>query len=92
MDIVEKEGKPVAKRGKFSGRKRVYRCSNCLRYKMLLWDETSIPRCKCGEIMGSIMKKYLDSGKPTGELPSPKETRLRVLEQLDKLDIDWLEE
>ena len=32
MDIVEKEGRPVAKRGKFGGRKFAFRCESCFEF------------------------------------------------------------
>lgn len=35
MDIMEVEGKPMAKRGKMSGSKRVLRCDNCYKSEMV---------------------------------------------------------
>jgi nicotinate phosphoribosyltransferase len=35
MDIIEVDGIPVAKRGKMSGRKAVYRCGGCGRIQVV---------------------------------------------------------
>ncbi len=92
MDIVEMEGKPVAKRGKFSGKKKVYRCTDCLEYKNVLWDTETVPLCDCGEEMIPIFERYLKDGVPTKRTPPASELRERVLEQLERVDAHWLEE
>ncbi|MGM0509852.1 MAG: nicotinate phosphoribosyltransferase, partial [Thermoplasmatota archaeon] len=89
MDIVEKEGKPVAKRGKYSGKKQVYRCPECFSYEMRKWNDKEEPVCGCGEKMEPMIKKYLDKGELTIEYPSPKSIKKRVTEQLNKIEVDW---
>lgn len=89
MDIVEKEGKPVAKRGKYSGKKQVYRCPECFSYEMRKWNDKEEPVCGCGEKMEPLIKKYLDKGELTIEYPSPKSIKKRVTEQLNKIEADW---
>ena len=39
MDIIEIEGKPLAKRGKMSGSKRVLRCNKCFQDKMIPFEK-----------------------------------------------------
>lgn len=89
MDIVEKEGKPVAKRGKYSGKKQAYRCPECLAYEMRDWDDKAKPTCDCGEEMEPMIKKYLDKGEMTHKYPSPDKIKDRVTEQLKKVEADW---
>ncbi|RLE77810.1 MAG: nicotinate phosphoribosyltransferase [Thermoprotei archaeon] len=91
MDVVavRRDGRwvPAAKRGKFSGVKVVYRCSECLTDVVRLEGEPT-PKCpNCGSDMEPLLKPLMRSGEPVCELPSPDEVRKRVLEQLDKLDL-----
>ncbi|MEM2289049.1 MAG: nicotinate phosphoribosyltransferase [Candidatus Hadarchaeales archaeon] len=86
MDIVEIEGKPVAKRGKLGGRKRVWRCEACLGMLVLPHAESQ-PSCpRCGGRMEESLKPLVLGGKPC-KLPSVDEIRERVLSQLEKVSI-----
>lgn len=88
MDIVEKAGKPVAKRGKYGGRKYVFRCPDCLDYGVT-HDRNQVPSCsKCGTEMKLIEKKLLSKGRRTEERPTPKQLRSRVLSQLEKIELE----
>jgi len=83
MDIVEVEGRPVAKRGKYSGRKKAWRCENCYRWKVTLFDQ-NIDKCPlCGGEMIPMLKKYIENGKIIGDIKKPKEIREYVLKQLE---------
>ncbi len=63
MDIVEIEKKPVAKRGKFSGRKEVYRCKNCGEYFVLPYGE-KMGKCPiCGKDTEKMLHKVMENGK-----------------------------
>jgi nicotinate phosphoribosyltransferase len=85
MDIVEFGGKPVAKRGKLGGEKRVWRCERCLKDVLLPAGEPS-PRCPgCGKKMKSLLVPLIREGKIAGKLPSPDEIRARVLKQLGRV-------
>ncbi len=90
MDIVEKEGEMVAKRGKFSGKKQVYRCPECLSYQNKPWDEETDPRCRCGEMMEPMLEKVMEEGEIIVDYPEPEEIRDRVIDQLEKIEADWL--
>lgn len=86
MDIVELEGKPVAKRGKLGGRKQVWRCSKCLVNVVRLATERQ-PVCpSCGGRTEPVLRPLIKNGKIVGELPSPDEIRDYVLKQLEKLE------
>ncbi len=87
MDIVEKEGKPVAKKGKLGGKKGVWRCMKCMRDLVLPHTEKN-PVCPfCGGKMEELLKPLIVNGKIKSKLPSPKEIREYVLFQLGKIEI-----
>lgn len=81
MDIVEIEGKPMAKKGKFSGAKKVYRCKNCGRF-FVSYKEHMDTCPVCGGKMENMLKPYLIDGEPVGEYPSVDDIRNYVLWQL----------
>ncbi len=82
MDLVEKEGKPISKRGKFSGRKFAYRCPCCFGMGVSLSPDDRIRCDKCGRDMEMIEKPVLKNGKRVSPARSPSEIRDSVLEQL----------
>lgn len=86
MDIVEVEGKPAAKKGKFGGRKKVLRCEKCLNYLVLPFNETPLSTCPlCGGELTEIMEPVLKMGKRVEKKRSVSEIRDYVLKQLDIL-------
>jgi len=92
MDIVaiylHDEWVPCAKRGKLSGVKRVYRCSECL-IDVVRFEHESVPKCpKCGKNMESMLKPLVSKGKIVRKFPKPEETRKYVLTQLEKIELD----
>jgi nicotinate phosphoribosyltransferase len=85
MDIVELEGRLVAKRGKLGGKKQVWRCRECLVDTVLPFDEPK-PECpRCGGETEPMLKPLIERGKIVAELPEPKEIRGYVLGQIGKL-------
>ncbi len=85
LDIVEKDGRPVAKRGKFGGRKYLHRCPECLNFEVST-DEDDIPSCvHCGTEMSLAETKLMSGGKRSVPERSPNEIRSKVLEQVDRL-------
>ncbi|MGB9823657.1 MAG: nicotinate phosphoribosyltransferase [Candidatus Hydrothermia bacterium] len=89
MDVVEIEGKPLAKKGKFSGRKQVFRCESCMNTKVVLkGEEESGVKCNmCGGEMIPYLIKYVEDGKIVRELPNADQIRNYVLSQLDKVSL-----
>ena len=81
MDIMEIEGRPHAKRGKWSGSKSVIRCGTC-------GDERIVPHtnvrehCDCGGIQEDLLKPFVMEGEIIRYLQKPKEIRKYVLDQL----------
>ncbi len=81
MDIVEIEGGPVAKRGKSSGAKQVYRCCLCHENRLRPQAEEP-PRCECGKMMEGLLNQWIKGGSLVDPLPPPADIRQRVIEQL----------
>jgi nicotinate phosphoribosyltransferase len=86
LDIVEVEGKPIAKRGKASGKKQVWRCQNCLTDVAKLINE-EVKRCPvCGSTeMKPMLQQIIRNGKIVAKIEKPSEIRERVLNDLKKL-------
>lgn len=88
LDIVEKEGKPVAKRGKYGGLKSVWRCQSC-RVDLVSMNkaEKDLKCPKCNSTMISLLQPLIKNGKIETELLHPKKIRQYVLEQLKFYDL-----
>jgi nicotinate phosphoribosyltransferase len=85
MDIVELEGKPVAKRGKLGGKKCVWRCSDCL-IDIVLSAGKREPKCPiCGGKTSLALVPLVKDGEIVAELRLVDEIRAHVLNQLEKL-------
>ncbi|MEM0087993.1 MAG: nicotinate phosphoribosyltransferase [Thermofilum sp.] len=90
MDIVavmrNGEWVPVAKRGKLSGRKALYRCSSCgVDAVALLDEEPSCPRC--GGPMSRLTRVVMKDGEVVEEPPEPQKVREKVLRNLRMLEL-----
>ncbi|MEW6116949.1 MAG: nicotinate phosphoribosyltransferase [Nitrospirota bacterium] len=86
MDIIEVDGKPLAKRGKWSGSKRVLRCPACSKGMIVpLNDEQYL--CECGGRYEDILVPGLDNGTYMMDKPSHKEVRAFILEQMQRVSI-----
>jgi nicotinate phosphoribosyltransferase len=89
MDIVSMKTddvwKPVAKRGKFSGRKDVWRCPKCARTQVTPL-ESKAPKCHtCGLPTELASIDLVKKGEIITPTRSPKQIRESVLEQLEKV-------
>jgi nicotinate phosphoribosyltransferase len=77
MDIIEIEGTPVAKRGKMSGAKQVWRDPMTLQDVVLpLGVEPEVPGLE------SVLMPLIDGGNLVDPLPNVRSIRQRVLDQL----------
>ena len=90
MDIVEVEGRgPCAKRGKLSGKKQLWRCWSCM-VDIVQPFSAEAPRCpRCGGEMEALLRPLVREGRIVAELPSPSEIRRYVLEQLEKVELEF---
>lgn len=87
MDIVEKEGRPVAKRGKLSGRKFTFRCDRCLNYGIST-SKKNPPKCnRCGESMTLAEVKILSKGRRVKKEEPTEVIRDRVIDQTKCLEL-----
>ena len=84
MDIVEKDGAPISKRGKFGGRKFTYRCPDCLSMNVSLSPDDDI-KCTCGCVMKMIEETVMKRGRRTLKEKNPTVVREYVLNQLKQL-------
>jgi nicotinate phosphoribosyltransferase len=93
MDIIEIDGKPLAKRGKMSGAKSVLRCSKCFQDKMVPYKKnrgrsnSGMERCACGGRLKELLIPFVQSRKVLWNLPKPQAIRKYVLEQLPHFDL-----
>lgn len=81
MDIMEVDGKPLAKRGKWSGSKRVLRCPRCNKAAIVPYN-TEEYTCDCGGALEDILIPVMDNGRYLIDMPSHKEIRSFVLNQI----------
>ena len=86
MDIMEVEDKPLAKRGKWSGSKRVLRCPACNKGTIVPHNNKQ-HKCECGAIFEDILIPVMDNGKYLIDMPSHKEIRGFVLSQIERHSI-----
>lgn len=81
MDLVEIEGRPLAKRGKWSGAKQVWRCPRCGADELLPLAEEGAS-CPCGGRRGPLLQPLLVDGKLAAPLPTPDAIREQALRQV----------
>ncbi len=84
LDIVEIDSKPLAKKGKCSGKKQLWQCSSCLTRSIFPFRKR-IVKCPCGGNFTPLTGQVIKGGKIVIDLPSPQEIKKYVLEQLDKI-------
>lgn len=84
MDVVEKDGMPISKRGKFGGRKYTFRCPQCFAMGVSL-DQDAAVGCRCGCDMEMIAEEVMVDGKRTKKEKTPQEIRKYVLKQLERV-------
>ena len=86
MDIVEIDGKPVAKRGKLSGSKRVLRCRRCTRDMILPFNARDKKCSFCQGKADNLLNQFLRDGEIERKMPEAKEVRTKVLHQLKGIE------
>jgi len=93
MDIAEVEGKPVSKRGKYGGRKQVFRCEECMRWVARPWSEQGSKgatyKCEiCGKPMRPMLQKIIEKGRVIAEGRSAGAIRDYALSQLERYSLE----
>lgn len=84
LDIVEIEGEPVAKRGKWAGRKELVACGEC-GARWVVPAESLPDRCRCGGPATAQLQTLIEDGRRVAPLEPPQTVRKRVLDQLGDL-------
>jgi nicotinate phosphoribosyltransferase len=86
MDIVEVDGKPIAKRGKWSGSKQVIACAQCGGRKIV--PNNKFERvCSCGGIYSELLAPVLDQGQEIMNPEAASQVRQNVLKQVRGLEL-----
>jgi len=88
LDIMEIEGRPVAKRGKWSGAKAVYRRRGTS--ETLVLPEGKKPPGRDGAAWEPLLKPLVAAGRIARDLPPPRTLRDFVLDQLTRVPLDTL--
>jgi nicotinate phosphoribosyltransferase len=94
LDIMEIEGRPMAKRGKWSGAKDVLRCQACGATIVVPKgrDPKIVPgTCACSAARWEpLLKPLVQGGRIVRDLPPPRTIRDHVLEQLGGFPLETL--
>jgi nicotinate phosphoribosyltransferase len=85
MDIVQKAGEPVAKRGKLGGKKQVWRCERCSIDLVLPYNASGPPCPTCASQTIPMLQPLMRNGKVVVKLPTTTEIRKYVIEQLNEV-------
>jgi nicotinate phosphoribosyltransferase len=84
LDIVEVEQRPRAKRGKLSGRKHLWECSECGDRGIAPWS-SRLGHCpRCGHRVRDLMETWIAKGKRKRGYPSARDVRDRTLDQISR--------
>jgi len=86
MDIVEVDGKPTAKRGKWSGSKRVLVCPLCSERKIVPNDDQKTG-CSCGGTFGDLLSPFLNQGQRLVQAETPSRIRESVIRKVKGLEL-----
>ena len=87
MDIVEIDGKPAAKRGKWSGAKRLTVCPSCGKRRIEPLGREPAP-CACGKRPADMLKEVLDNGAYKVTMPEASAIREKVLATIKDIPLE----
>jgi len=86
LDIMEIEGRPMAKRGKRSGSKQVWRLPG-MATNTILPAAKPAPVDALGRSAEALLKPLIAGGRVVRDLPPPRTVREYVLEQMARVDL-----
>ncbi|HXJ84450.1 MAG TPA: nicotinate phosphoribosyltransferase [Candidatus Methylomirabilis sp.] len=87
LDIMEIEGQPMAKRGKRSGSKQVWRLPGTV-HNVVLPAARPAPVSPDGRPAEGLLKPLIMDGRIVRDLPPPRTLREYVLEQMAQIQIE----
>ncbi len=90
LDIMEIEGRPMAKRGKWSGAKDVYRLRGAPRETVVVPAGKQPPVPPAGGVWEPLLKPLVAGGRIVRDLPPPRTLREFVLDQLSRVPLETL--
>jgi nicotinate phosphoribosyltransferase len=81
LDVVEVDGRPVARRGRLSGRKALWRCENCGN-RGIAPEQAHPEGCpRCGSRLTGLLTPLLRRGAVAEAPPAPSAARARALQE-----------
>lgn len=83
MDVVAMDGKPLAKRGKNSGRKDVLRCPRCMRDYVV--PAGTARACVCSGETRTVLETVIKDGALVGDMPGARQVRSRAMDEIARL-------
>ncbi len=86
MDIMEVDGLPFAKRGKWSGAKDVLRCTRC-NERCVVPLGSKENRCPCKGRRESLFVPLIKNGKPTAKPPKPRTIKEYAMKRLAEVGL-----
>jgi len=91
MDIVAIDGDPIAKRGKQSGHKMLWRCTSCFVSKTTPHQSSmEAPVCPdCGTSMTPLLETVKEQGSLITSFPNHDSVRKYVLGQLENVSLEF---
>ncbi len=87
MDIVEIDGKPLAKRGKWSGSKQVLLCKQCGERKIVPRNVEGSRACSCGGMHDELLVQLIDNGELLTTAEPAAKIRQFVLQGVKALEL-----
>jgi len=87
MDIVEVDGNPLAKRGKWSGSKRVLVCPQCGARRIVPNSGAGVNACTCGNAFNDVLVPVLDNSRELVAQDPPLRIREFVLRTIKDRDL-----
>jgi len=87
MDIIEVDGKPLAKRGKWSGSKQVLACPRCGARRIVPLNGERTDKCSCGGAVSELLVPVVDKGNVLVEEETPARIREAVLQNVKELEL-----
>jgi len=90
MDVVEIEGKPCAKKGKYGGRKRPFYCKKDKVFLVKKFEEQEAICPVCKNKMEDLFVQYIKDGEIIYEFKDIKEVRKEIIENLKDFSTEEL--
>ena len=83
FDLVEVDGAPRAKRGKWSGRKELRRCAEC-DANAVEPEGSAASQCSCGGRMEPLTRRFMTAGRKPESYEPARDIRAHVSSQLGR--------